>query len=257
MKQAIVIPTHRSGIGFLDSLLTSFQGFSKYPILVVVNDSKPTDHKIFQDLRENFHKLPISIEYLGSNSFELGGIYVGHLRSDYDEIFLIPHACEIKSLELLDIVFEKYGGRSVALSIQTGNWNYSCGESKELEALVLSHLDKEIHQLLQRLGEIPFIPSLIGKFRREVLNRMNLHFYLPTNIIEAISKSELLFSRDYMRLDDGVVWLFPEFKDGKVFEQHRGKLRMKIQNEFILKWKSHWSPKMVFDEVAKQTGDGA
>ncbi len=249
MKSVIVIPTHRTGTKFLENLLTSFRGYSKYPILIVISGYRRSDRKAFSSLLNNFSELPLTLETIGTNSFELGGLYTAYTKTDYDEFFLLSHSCEIVNPDIFDIVFNEHAGRSVAFGLQSGEWNDWLVHTRQNERFILKYLDEATSDKLAQLGNIRFWQGHIGKFRREILNRMNLLEYLPNNMIEAISKSELLFTSTYHSLDDSTVVLFPDWIDGNVVEEKFGRKRLKIMNEYIIKWKSHWTPEMVFEEV--------
>jgi len=249
MTSVIVIPTHRSGVGLLANLLGSFNGYNKYPILVVISDYRKKDGKVFRDIKEKFLHLPITWEHIKTNSFELGGLYTAYKETNYDEFLLLSHSCEIVNTEIFDLVFEKWLGKSVAFGLQSGNWKYAQGEN---EKFTLRHLDRRTNSELLNLGDITFWQAHIGKYRRTILDQMNLPEYLPTNMIEAISKSELLFTSTYHAADSSTVVLFPSWKDGNVFEEKCGKKRLKIMNDYIIKWKTHWNTNMVFDDMRSQ-----
>jgi hypothetical protein len=53
-------------------------------------------------------------------------------------------------------------------------------------------------------------------------------------------------------MDNSTVVLFPNWKDGNVFEEKCGKKRLKIVNDYIIKWKTHWNTNMVFDDMQSQ-----
>jgi hypothetical protein len=251
MKKIIVIPTHRTGTKLLENLLASFQGYDEYPILIVISEYRASDNSLFSPIVKHFSKLPICLETIEANSFELGGLYTAYLKTNYDEFFLLPHSCEIVNHEIFDIVFTKNAGRSVAFGLQTGNWNGSLGNRCRNERLILKYLDRSTHERLLQLGNIRFWQGHVGKYRREVLNKMNVVDYLPRNMIAAISKSELLFTSTYHSLDSSTVVLFPDWgDDGKVIEEKAGKKRLRIENEYIIKWKAHWSPEMVFEDIS-------
>lgn len=255
MKNIIVIPTHRSDVRMLENLLTSFKGYSKYPILIVIADYKQKDKKIFASVVNKFNGLPINFETIATNSFELGGLYTAYKKTDYDEFFLLSHSCEIVNNEIFDIVFKKYKNKSLAFGVQTGNWNSAHGKKGENKNFILKHLDRKVNLKLMNLGDIKFWQGHIGKFRRTILDKMNLLEYLPTNMIEAISKSELLFTNTYHSLDSSTVVLFPDWTDGKIIEEKFGKNRLKIMNEYIIKWKTHWSFEMVLEDmISKRFG---
>lgn len=245
MTSLIVIPTHRTGIAMLENLLKSFRGVDKYPILIVICDYKKQDEIAFRSIKERFLHLPLSWELITTNSFEFGGLYTAYEKTDYDELLLLSHSCEIVNPDILDLVFKEHRNKSVAFALQTGNWNSTTGENL---GLAMKYLDGETNAKLLELGDLQFWQAHLGKYRRVILDKMNLSDYLPTNMIEAISKSELLFTSTYQSLDAETVVLFPNWKDGKVFEEKFGRTRLKIENEYLIKWKTHWTTDMVFDE---------
>jgi len=249
VKDVIVIPTHRTGTKFLEKLLVSFQGYNEYPILIVISECRQGDRKTFSSIINAFSKLPLSLETIETNSFELGGLYTAYNKTDYDEFFLLPHSCEIVNRDIFDIVFKRNSGRSVAFGLQVGNLNAFLGHRRQNERLILKYLDRATYEKVVQLGNFRFWQGHLGKFRREILNRMNLLDYLPNNIVEAVSKSELLFTSTYHCLDSATVVLFPDWIDGKVVEEQFGKKRLKIENEYIIKWKTHWSYEEIFEEM--------
>ena len=258
MKRVIVVPTYRTGIKFLENLLSSFRGYRKYPILIVISDYRESDREVFSAVLNKFPELPLSLETIETNSFELGGLYTAYKKTDYDEFLLLSHSCEIVNPDIFDLVFDVHAGRSVAFGLQSGDWGAAMGRERQNEEFILRHLDRETHDKLVRLGSVRFWQGHIGKFRREILNRMNLLEYLPTNMIEAISKSELLFTSTYHSMDSTTVVLFPDWVDGDVVQKKFGRKRLKIVNEYIIKWKTHWSTDMVFADMgSKSEGFGA
>lgn len=230
----------------LGNLLRSFNGYDKYPIMVVLCDYQPKDQKIFRAVRKEFAHLPITWAEIRTNSFELGGLYTAYQKTSYEELLLLSHSCEIVNPAIFDLVFEKLRSKSVAFALQTGNWKSAQGDNLRL---TLKHLDHETNRELLRLGDIEFWQAHLGKYRRPILDQIDILKYLPGNMIEAISKSELLFTSTYHSLDPDSVVLFPGWKDGDVFEEKFGRKRLKIMNEYLIKWKSHWTTDMVFDEV--------
>jgi hypothetical protein len=226
--------------------LRSFNGYDKYPILIVICDYKQRDRKIFHSIKEGFAHLPVTWEQIKTNSFELGGLYTAYQKTNYEELLLLSHSCEIINPEIFDLVFQKNRGKSVAFALQTGNWKSAQGENL---GFTLKYLDHNTNLRLLEMGEIEFWQAHLGKYRRTILNQMNMLDYLPTNMIEAISKSELLFTSTYHSRDPNTVVLFPHWKDGDVFEEKFGRKRLKIMNGYIIKWKTHWTTDMVFDDI--------
>jgi hypothetical protein len=241
-KQAIVIAAHRSGILFLENLLQSFKGYNHYPIVIVISEYKPGDKKLFGDLIAKFADLPLSLETIETNSFEFGGIYAAYHKTDYDEILLLSHSCEIVDTGLFDIVFKKYEGKSIAFGVLTADWPKSI---RELDArrrkFLLKNINPKVHQHLMEKGIVEFWQGHIGKYRREALAKFNLKEYLPKDIIEAVTRSEFMFTPAYHREEPDAVVLFPEWHDGiGVHEEKFGRTRLKIKNDYIIKWKTHW-----------------
>ncbi len=124
---------------------------------------------------------------------------------------------EIVNTELFDLVFEKHRARSVALSLHRGKRSW------------LSH---------------------VGKYRRSILEGMDLDRHLPVDILGA-TMAEIRFTREYHERDGNTVILFPNWTDCDVFEQKLGSHRMKIANKYIIKWKAHWSIGMVYDAMSE------
>ena len=244
-SSVIVIPTHRTGVAMLENLLTSLKGYNAYPILVVVCDYKRSDKKIFARIGERFAHLPITWEHIKTNSFEFGGLYTAYQKTKYEEFLLLPHSCEILNLALFDLVFEKHKGKSIAFTLQSGNWRAAQDEDQRL---LLKYIGEGTNRKLLELGEVRFWLAHLGKYRRVILDKMDLKQYLPTNMFEAISISELLFTTTYHSLDPATIVLFPECR-GNVFEQRFGRTRRKIENDYFIKWQTHWTTSMVFEDV--------
>ncbi len=225
-KDVIVIPTHRSGIKFLENLLTSFKGYKKYPILIVVNDYEEKDFELFLQVKNKFKELPITIENLETNSFTFGGVYTAYQKTDYEEMLLLGHSCEIVNNDLFDLVFQKHENKSIAFALQ--------------DALI--SIDSSTPRRFK------FWQGLIGKYRRKILDQMNLPEYLPLNIYESLVRSEVFFTNKYQELDKDTIVLFPTWVDRPVYENKFGKARMKIANDYLIKWKGHWNVVQVLEE---------
>lgn len=249
VAELIVVPAHRSGLRLLENLLRSFRGYAKYPILVVINDHQPSDDRLFGEVLGRFSDLPIRVEALASNSFELGGLLVAMQRTDADEFFLLSHSCEIVDTALFDLVFEHHRGRSVACGLQEGDWRAAGGARGQHWKFISQFVDRAVHERLLALGKVMFWQAHIGKYRRAILETLPLEEHVPTNMLEAISLSELLFTSMYHAADPSTVVLFPDWVDGTVVEQRFGAARLRIANEYIIKWKTRWSVDMVLDDM--------
>jgi hypothetical protein len=225
MDEVILIPTHRSGTLFLDNLLSSFRGFNRYPIVVVITGFEQADEREILAVTGRFPALPISI-MTTTDHFNFGALYAVYERTDHRDIFLLPNSCEIVNAELFELVFERARERSVAFALMGG------------------------------LGEGGFWHSEIGKYRRPVLDRMDsLEGYLPRTALDAV-KTEMTFTPRYHSLDPKTVVLFPDWVDSNHFEEKFGERRMKIANEYIIKWKGHWTIEMVAVHRAPEPAPG-
>ncbi|MEE9525308.1 MAG: hypothetical protein V3V78_01745 [Candidatus Woesearchaeota archaeon] len=216
MNNVIVISTHISGIKFLENLLKSFKGYIKYPILIVINEYKKREFNQFLEIQNKFKELPITIEKINTNSFEFGAIYTAYNKTSYKNILLLSHSCEIVNPHLFDIVFNEYKERSIAFSLNKRGWN-----------------------------------SSIGKYKRDILKKMNLKKYLPLNMWEGLD-TEINFTIDYHKLDKKTLILFEKWIDCNKFKEKFGRLRMKIANKYIIRYKSHWNNNMVIEEIKKK-----
>ena len=136
MKNVIVVPTHRTGLKFLENLLSSFKGYDKYPILVVICDYKRQDREVLENIKDRFKELPITLESIETNSFELGGLYAAYMKTDYDEFFLLSHSCELVRVDLLDILFKVNPTKGVAFALQTGSWVGALGKRNKNEKFI-------------------------------------------------------------------------------------------------------------------------
>ena len=55
----------------------------------------------------------------------------------------------------------------------------------------------------------------------------------------------MTFTPRYHALDPQTVVLFPDWIDSNRFENKCGEFRMRIANDYIIKWKGHWTFEMV------------
>jgi hypothetical protein len=123
--------------------------------------------------------------------------------------------------EIFEIVFESHEGKSIALSF--------------------------VPQLLPTMHSWT---SFLGKYRRSILGKIDLKHYLPQTFFESCV-AEFLFTDMYYQADPSTLCLFPQFVDSYKFRHKFGKERMVIENEYLIKWKSHWTLEMVFDQMKK------
>lgn len=221
-SDVIVIPTHVSGMPFLDNVLRSFNGYDRYPILVVINECTPGARQEVDRICERFSHLPITIDGLKSNSFELGGLLVAMQSAAYQNFFLLPHSCEVVDPAIFEIAFEKYRGRSVAFFLE---------EVRTAERYWNSH---------------------IGKYRRSVLETIRFETYLPRNLYEAMSKSEFGFTVAYTAGEPDCAAIFINGLPVGHHVEKFGRARLRISTPYLIKWKSHWTAPMLLRDLAKR-----
>jgi hypothetical protein len=219
------VATHRSGVAFLRNLLASLRDYSAYPLVVVINDFKDDDGPLFGGILAEFDHLPIYVANLRENWGEFGVLAAMDRVYRCDNVFLLSHSCEIKDPTLFDIVLRDLPyERSVALSY------------------------------MPHLRPYRSWTSLLGKYRRDVLREMAFEYYAPRNFFE-FYLAEMCLTHSYSMADpSGVHELFPEFVDSSVFEEKFGKQVMKIENPYLIKWKSHWNLELAIVESAGQSG---
>lgn len=217
----IVIPSHVSGLKFLENLLTSFGEYKKYPIYVVINEYKEEVEPLFQSLLAKFKHLPITVGRLKSNSFEFGGLLCAYDETAYDSFFLLPHSCEVVDPRVFEIAFEEYRGRSAAFFLRLPEIGSPCWESH------------------------------IGKYRREILTAIDFKRFQPHNIYDATHLSEFPFTRAY-QMAEPTAFVFYTLRGpkGEITEKF-GKPRLKMATPFLIKWKTHWSTRMLFKSFPK------
>ena len=252
-RSAIVIAAHRSGTAFLERLLASLGDYGGWPIHIVVAQHRSSDDRWIERLLARFPTLPITVHRTSTNGFELGALCVAYRATDCDELLLLPQSCEILDPRFFQIVFEEHHGRSVALGLQRGAWAGVFGRMDRFERRVIrKYLPAQVHERLLAAGELTFWQGHFGKYRRTVLDRLDVERFVPTNMLEAITLSEIEFTSSYHALDPHTVEIFPGWNDfgGTLTEKH-GRPRLMIANDYLVKWKSHWRLRMVVREVAR------
>jgi FkbM family methyltransferase len=217
----IVIPSHVSGLRFLENLLTSFGTYDRYPIYLVINEYRDEVEPLFQAVLSKFRHLPISVGRLKSNSFEFGGLLCAYDETAYQNFFLLPHSCEIVDPRVFEVAFEEYRGRSAAFFLR------------------------------QQFDGTHFWESHIGKYRRETLAAINFRQFQPHNIYEATYRSEFGLTRRY-QMHEPTAFAFHRVSGptGEIAEKF-GKPRLKMSTPQLIKWKTHWSAAMLFSSFPK------
>ena len=127
---------------------------------------------------------------------------------EIDEFFLLCDSIVIKDPRIFDIAFEEHKGKTVYLG------------SKFL--------------------------SYVGKYRLDILKSMKL----PTPMTRLDScVQEFSFNGRYLDIEQNKIELDPNFwKDTNTFEFRHGRNNMINQNEYLIKYKGHWTSTMLEDD---------
>ena len=149
---------------------------------------------------KGYDKYPLMV--ISDFNWELGKIRFVYENTNIDEFFLLHDSCEVKDPSLFDLVFEKHRGESVAFS------------------------------------DHPVVFGMyLGKYRREILEKMDIPIVRDKK--GAIYWEEK-FNIDYVQLDPATVLLFDDFRHTTIFEEKLGRKNMKVENEYLVKWKGTW-----------------
>ncbi len=212
----IVIPSHVSGLKFLDNLLASFGNYARYQICVVINQYRSEVEPLYQEVLARYRHLPITLGRLESNSFEFGGLLWAYDNTACENFFLLPHSCEIVDCRVFEIAFEDCRGRSAALFLH------------------------------EKIDGTHIWESHIGKYRREALAAIDFKRFQPRNIYQATYVSEFGFTRAYHR-HEPTAFAFCEIRGptGEITEKF-GRPRLKMSSPYLIKWKTHWTTRMLF-----------
>ena len=140
-----------------------------------------------------------------NNKFELSHIKEAYKRG-YDEFLYLHDTCVIKDKRIFDIVFEEQKGRSVALSDYPSIFGMYLGKYTK-EGLKLSKIPKANSKLQAVQYEKSWTVKYAGNTPTVVLN--------------------------------------PPLRDGNNFVTIRGKMYMKLENDFIIKYKGTWNRSMI------------
>jgi hypothetical protein len=143
---------------------------------------------------------------LSDYSWELGKIKFITKHTDIEEFVFLHDSCRVKDPSFLDEVF--LYPYSVAFS------NHPC-----------------------------LFGMYLGKYQRSVLKTMDIPVIHTKK--EAVDQ-EILFAHDYTSRDPATILWFDDFSTSDVFEQFAGKQCMKVENQYLIKWKSTWS----YDQIA-------
>lgn len=202
MNQGILITTWSGGEQPCTRLLESIKGID-YPVLIVVNDSDNIPEEWEAKLFDLATETNISIYLQPFDGFEIGAIRAALDHTDWDEFILLQDSIEIKNIEIFKILFDDYALQSVSYN--------------------------------------PHFQMYLGKFRREVLNKLTLP--VVRTKIEAVRQEEL-FTNEYKKVDPNIVVFNPRFRDENFYsnwEEIWGRKNLKLEDEYIIKRKGTWS----------------
>ena len=147
------------------------------------------------------------VDIIENNGFELAHIMLAYHKG-YDEFLYLHDTCEIKDKKLFDIVFEEQKGKSVALS------DHPC-----------------------------IFGMYLGKYKREALKGMD--FPIVTTKLEAVDYEETWTAQYISRENAHTVLLTPPLHDGQNFVTIEGRMYMKLENDYLIKYKGTWSRSML------------
>jgi hypothetical protein len=222
----IGVATHRSGSAFLRNFLASLRDYAAYPIVVVINDFRVDDRQLFEGILNEFSHLPIQVATLRENYGEFGVLAAMDRVSRCDNVFLLSHSCEIKDPALFDIVLKDLPYES---------------------SVAMSYLPRYL-DFAYRVWT-----SFLGKYRRDVLREIAFERYAPRSVFE-FHLAEICLTHTYGIADPDVQVFSPDFVDVDVFEEKFGRRVMKIENPYLIKWKSHWNLEQLIRRSESQAG---
>lgn len=163
-----------------------------------------------QSMKNYDGKYPLFIE----SSYEYGWFDFAK-DHEWDELLFLHDSCEIKDYDLFDNVFETYKGKSVSF---TG---------------------------------VPYFLMGLGKFLREPYLKASF----PTkNAYMDYKDKEFTFGNDYVKYaGEEPIVLFPDFMEneerdkGRVMERKFGRRNVILENQYIKKYKGHWTRRMLYN----------
>jgi hypothetical protein len=163
-----------------------------------------------QSMKNYDGKYPLFIE----SSYEYGWFDFAK-EHEWDELLFLHDSCEIKDYDLFDNVFETYKGKSVSF---TG---------------------------------VPYFLMGLGKFLREPYLKASF----PTkNAYMDYKDKEFTFGNDYVKYAGEEPYvLFHNFMEneekdkGRVMERKFGRRNVILENQYIKKYKGHWTRHMLYN----------
>jgi len=143
---------------------------------------------------------------LYNDNWEIGCIKWMYENTDYDEFFLMQDTVEIKDLSLFDKLFIEWLEHSVMIAAKAD--------------------------------------SYLVKYRRKTLDKIQIP--IAHNKREAVDYEWDFWNFDYFSMDDNITpFLLPNLGSQDIFEEKFGKLRQKLENKYLIKYKGIWNPEMI------------
>jgi len=162
-----------------------------------------------QSMKGYSGKYPVFIE----SAYEYGWFDFAR-NHEWDELLFLHDSCEIKDYSLFDEVFETYKGKSVSF---TG---------------------------------IPYFLMGLGKFLREPYLKASFD---TKNAYMDYQTKEFTFGPNYIKHADTPIVLLPDLLDGEKIEGNRrferkfGRQNLVLENQYIKKYKGHWTKRMLYN----------
>ncbi len=138
--------------------------------------------------------------------FELGTIKYAYDKG-YDEFFYMHDSCVVKDKKIFDFMFNDLKGSSVCVSNHPGLFG-----------------------------------MYIGKYTRKDLERVKL--FIPKDKMDAV-ENEVTWTNEYASKADSVIMMNPPLRDGYNFVNKNGRLNMKLENDYMIKYKATWNRSMI------------
>lgn len=215
MNNIIILHTTGNGEGWCKNALKNLQLYDKYPIHIIIDDHSP----ITPSFQEYLYDLLIPV-HISPYRWEVGAIKFAKENLKFDNLVYLQHSLEIKNLELFDLLFDEHFNNSSVYIF----WRFMC---------------------------------YLGKYRKVALDKINIPIIYTKS--DACVNEDKDCKESYVWQDgaksfmwqlfrtESLHWLFPGFNDSHIFEQKFGRLNMRIENEYLIKWKGTWDWRMIDD----------
>jgi hypothetical protein len=198
-SKGITITTWSGGQEYCEALIKSMWNI-EYPVLIVINDSKNMPQDWWYRLYALSGEQEWHIWQNPNDGFEIGAIEATLSLTKWDEFILLQDTIEIKDQKIFDKLFEDYPGQSVSYN--------------------------------------PYFQMYLGKYRREVLEKMMPLPQVRTKI-DAV-REEWDFTKKYSDVDGNTQVFNRHFVDDNFYDKIENGV-MKMQDDYIIKYKRTWN----------------